>query len=217
MSIDQSRLADIPGLFRVETGDRDEMMAKAVEMTHAVYPHDQVYGPYCTVQDHIDCPPELVYEYLRKGHHLEEWTYSVRDFKPAGEPGLWVGEDKLEPGTEIYCRVVARAESMTVDYHCSWDQGDKLWMIYLMRVVPAELVLDRPGSVVLWTNCRHPYYDDNPRPELAVRPDRPWVGDYWDLFYAGHTIELNNLKAILEYRHRSGLPISSPPPAVAAR
>jgi hypothetical protein len=29
----------------------------------------------------------------------------------------------------------------------------------------------------------------------------------WPFFYAGHTIELRNLKAILEYRHKHGLPI----------
>ena len=34
-----------------------------------------------------------------------------------------------------------------------------------------------------------------------------WVGQFWDLFYAGHTLELANLKAILEYRHANNLPI----------
>ena len=58
-------------------------------------------------------------------------------------------------------------EARTVDYHCAWDQGKHLWMIYLMRVVDAQVVLDKPGSVVLWTNCRHPFYDDNPYPETA--------------------------------------------------
>ena len=43
------------------------------------------------------------------------------------------------------------------------------------------------------------------------------MGDYWDLFYAGHTVELNNLKAILEYRHKTGLPVSTRPMSVAAR
>jgi hypothetical protein len=77
-------------------------------------------------------------------------------------------------------------------------------MVYLNRIVPAETVLKKPGSVVIWTNCRHPYYDKNPFPELAS-PNREWVGEWWPLFYAGHTIELTNLKNILEHRHRSGL------------
>jgi hypothetical protein len=201
-------LADIPGLMRVETASREELMAQCLRMSQAGGPSQQMY---CTVEDYVDCPPELVYEYLRKGHHLAEWTYSVRDFEPAGRPGLWVGRDRLEEGTSIYCRVVANPDAMTVDYHCSWDQGDRLWMIYLMRVVPARLVFDRPGSVVTWTNCRHPYYDTNPYPELAPRPDRPWVGDYWDMFAAGHRVEMDNLKAILEYRHRNGLPVTVPP------
>ena len=86
-------------------------------------------------------------------------------------------------------------------------------MIYLMRVVPAKLVLNRPGCVVLWTNCRHPYYDNNPFPDKAPKGRKVWVGDMWPFFYAGHRIELDNLKHILEYRHANGLPmtIGGPP------
>ena len=97
---------------------------------------------------------------------------------------------------------------MTVDYHCAWDQGKHLWMIYLMRVVDAQVVFDKPGSVVLWTNCHHPFYDHNPYPETAP-PERPvWVGDFWDMFGPGHLLELKNLKAIAEYRHHNGLPVT---------
>ena len=34
-----------------------------------------------------------------------------------------------------------------------------------MRVVDAQTVLDKPGSVVLWTNCHHPFYERNPYPD----------------------------------------------------
>jgi hypothetical protein len=104
--------------------------------------------------------------------------------------------------TKIYTKTIANREALTVDYHCAWDQPDRLWMIYLMRIVPAPLVLDRPGSVVLWTNCHHPYYDANPFPGLGPAGRKVWVGDLWPFFYAGHWVELQNLKAILEYRHR---------------
>lgn len=50
-------------------------------------------------------------------------------------------------------------------------------------------------------------YDANPFPELCRDPKREWVGDWWPLFYAGHTLELANLKAILEHRHRLGVPL----------
>lgn len=216
MSADESMLADVPGLIRVESSDPDEMLARCQEMTRSHYAHDEIYGRYCTVTEHIECPPEETFGYLSRGHHLEEWSYSVRDFTPAGPPGLWVGCDRLGGNTRIFCRVRNHPGAMTVDYHCAWDQGDELWMIYLMRVVPAELVLGRTGSVVSWTNCRHPYYDDNPRPELAPHPERPWVGQFWDLFAAGHAVEMANLKTILEYRHRNGLAVSVPP-AVARR
>jgi hypothetical protein len=43
------------------------------------------------------------------------------------------------------------------------------------------------------------------------------VGEIWPLFYAGHQIEFDNLKAILEYRSRRGLPVSvRPAPGGAA-
>lgn len=211
MSITSLPLADIPNLVRCETTSRDATFARAAEMTHAVYPHDQIYGQFCTVQSYIDCPPEDVFDYLCDVRNLDEYTYSTRDFTPTGTPGLYVGWDRLGDDTKIYVRLVPNREALTLDYHCAWDQGDKLWMIYLFRIVPAQLVLNKPGSVVFWTNCHHPYYDDNPYPELAPSPDRTWVGEIWPLFYAGHQIELDNLKTILEYRSSRGLPVSERP------
>ncbi|WP_030800346.1 SRPBCC family protein [Streptomyces sp. NRRL S-337] len=208
MTAAPSTLADIPGLIRVENTSPEQLAAHCAEMTREAYPHQQVYGRYCTIEEYVDCPPAQVYDYLRQGHHLEEWTCSLRGFAPAQTPGLWVGRDLLEENTSIYCKVVASPDAMTVDYHCAWDQGEQLWMIYLMRVVPAQLVLDKPGSLITWTNCRHPYYEANPYPDRAPRPGRRWVGEYWDLFYAGHTLEMRNLKAILEHRHGSGRPVS---------
>ncbi len=119
-----------------------------------------------------------------------------------------MGTDRLNTDTAIYVRTVADPKAMTVDYHCAWDQPDHLWMIYLMRVVDAQLVLNRPGSVVLWTNCRHPFYDRNPFPDTVPPGREGWVGDLWHMFAAGHQVELDNLTAIAERRHRTGLPLT---------
>lgn len=197
----------LPGVRRIENCPREAMSSLAFEMTHAVYTHDEVYGRYCSLQDWIDCPPERTFEYLSDVRTLQEWTYSTRDFAPMDERGQVIGTDRLGDATRIHIRTVSNREAMTVDHHCAWDQGEELWMIYLMRVVPAQAVLGRPGSVVLWTNCRHPYYDANPFPDKAPPGRRIWVGDMWPMFYAGHRIELDNLKHILEYRHRNGLPM----------
>jgi hypothetical protein len=136
-------------------------------------------------------------------YSLLEWTYSVRRLRPTEKPGLLVGVDAAD--TPIYVRTESHADAGTVDYHCAWDQGSELWMVYLNRIVSAETVFKRPGSVVIWTNCHHPYYDKNPFPALNHDPKRTWVGEWWPLFYAGHSIELDNLKAILEHRYRAGL------------
>jgi hypothetical protein len=203
--IDPTALADIAGLVRCEEFDREALGERITEMTHTVYPHEEVYGPYCTIHAHIDCPPDKVFAYMASPLSLIEWTYSVRELQPTPKADVYLGVDSGR--TPIYCKTVSHREALTVDYHCAWDQGDELWMVYLNRIVPAETVLKRPGTVVIWTNCRHPYYAKNPFPARCQDPKRTWVGDWWPLFYAGHTIELANLKAILEHRHKRGLPM----------
>ena len=203
----------LPGVRRIENCGKEELTSLAMEMTHAVYPHDEVYGQYCTVQDYVDCPPEKAFAYLADVYTLQEWTYSLRDFTPMDPTGMVVATDRIGGATKIYTRAISNREAMTVDYHCAGDQGEELWMVYLMRVVPARLVLRRPGCVVLWTNCRHPYYDANPFPEKAPTGRKVWVGDMWPFFYAGHKIELDNLKYILGYRHANGLPMTIGGPA----
>src|ERR1700704_2539963 len=150
----------IDGVVRIETAPREKATPIIMEMMRCVSPTAQVFGQYCTVNDYVDCPPDELFEYLSDTRSLEEWTYTLRDFTPTDEPWLW-------PATEIYTRTVANAQARTVDYHCAWDQGKHLWMIYVMRVLDAQVVLGKPGSVVLWTNCRHAFYDHNPHPEAG--------------------------------------------------
>lgn len=157
-----SALEHIEGVVRIESAPLEETAPTLMAKMRSVYPHDEVFGQYCTVNDYVDCPPDELFEYLADTRSLAEWTYTLRDFTATEEPGLWLAYDRLLPDTRIYTRTVASRESRTVDYHCAWDQGAHLWMIYLMRVLDAQVLLDKPGSVVLWTNCRHPFYDHNP-------------------------------------------------------
>ncbi|KAB7848572.1 SRPBCC family protein [Streptomyces mobaraensis] len=194
-------IKDVPGLLRWETTPREEAMALAAELTKESFTYDEVYGRFVTVHQYIDAPPRAVYEYLTDIRHLNEFTYSTRDFAPTDVPDVYQGRDVLlDDVTKIFMRIDGDPDALTVDIRCAWDQGEELWMNYLHRIVPAETVLNKPGSVVIWTNCRHPYYDKNPYPELAPSPERPWVGDMWPLFYAGHQVEMDNLKKILEHR-----------------
>jgi len=205
MSVD---INTIENVRRFENFTKDDMQGFCMEMTHAVYPHDKVFGKYCTLEEYVDCPPEEAFKYLSNTYNLAEWTYSMRNFGEMDETGLVMSLDRIGGETEIYARTKVNADAMTVDYHCAWDQGNKLWMIYLMRVIDAQLVLNKPGSVILWSNCRHPFYDANPFPEAAPADRKIWVGDMWPFFYAGHYVEMQNLKSILEYRHANNLPVS---------
>jgi hypothetical protein len=205
ITVEPTALDGIQGLIRCEEYSREALGEIITEMTHAVYRHEQLYDRFITVAEHIDCPAQEVFAYMANPYSLVEWTYSVRKIRPTESPGLLVGVDSGD--TPIYCRTVSHADALTVDYHCAWDQGDELWMVYLNRIVPAETVLGRPGAVVVWTNCHHRHYDRNPYPALCQDTGRTWVGDWWPIFPAGHAIELANLKAILEHRHRNGLPL----------
>ena len=49
-------LTGIDGLVRCEDYDREALGELITEMTHTVYPHEAVYGQYCTVHAHIECP-----------------------------------------------------------------------------------------------------------------------------------------------------------------
>src|SRR5262249_6456227 len=106
MKIAEEQLADVPGLVRCENCDDETMAAMAVDMTHAVYQHEQQYGQYCAIQDHIECPPDKVYRYMANVHSLSEWTYSVRNFRETGTLGLYEGVDLVDKQTKIFCKVV---------------------------------------------------------------------------------------------------------------
>lgn len=198
---------DISGLYVCEDHGIPDVAQKLAEMTKEQYDHEEIFGNYCHLGEYIDCPVEMAYEYCANIYSLEEWCFSLRDFKHIGG-GLYKGTEALANDTVIYIRSEAYPDAKVVDYPCAWDQGDELWMRYYFRFIDAMPTLKKPGTVVLWTNCKHPYYDrDTPKPpsieEQVNRTDRKWVGDIWHQFDAIHKIEMANLKRILEHRYHS--------------
>ena len=190
------------GLVRAETVSIDEFEEQCQQMTKRLYPHHELYGDYCSLEAFVECSADALFQYLAQPASLLEWTYSLRNMKAVDQDLVMFG-DKVGGPTQCYCRTESDADAMTVDYHCAWDQAETLWMIYYMRVMPAER-WGRKGALVTWTNCCHPFYKTNPWPELAPPERSIWVGDGWPFFKAGHQMELDNLKAIAEYRTQRG-------------
>lgn len=203
-------LEKVSGLYRSEEHPATpESMQHFVRLSKPQYSYEEVHGDYCTIHLHIDCPVDMAFNYAANPYSLEEWTYTVRDLTEVrGE--LLVGREALVPNTKIYVETKSNQESGTVDYLCAWDQGEELWMRYYCRFFDSQPAFNKPGTVMTWTNCRHPYYlRDKPNQpqhikESQNRKDRPWVGDVWNLFYAGHMVEAENMKRILEarFKHR---------------
>ena len=178
----------IDGVIRIETTPREETAADHHGEMRSVYPHDQVFGQYCTVNDYVDCPPDELFEYLSDTRSLEEWTYSLRGFTPTDEPGLWEAYDRLAARTTtIYTRTVANPAG-----------ADRRLPL---RVGPGQTSVDdlpdagrRRASGARASrvrSCCGPTATtrsttSNPYPETAP-PQRPvWVGDFWDMFGPGH-------------------------------
>ena len=90
----------IEGVVRIETSPLEETAPMFMAKMRSVYPHEEVFGKYCTVNDYVDCPPDELFEYLAHTRSLEEWTYTLRDFTPTEEPGLWLAYDRLLPDTD---------------------------------------------------------------------------------------------------------------------
>ncbi|MFD0383583.1 hypothetical protein ACFQ2B_18135 [Streptomyces stramineus] len=208
--MDRSDLAALD-LIRCENTSQDDIHKMMVDMTKDTYAHEEVFGPFCSLGEHINVPYNVVFDYLADIHSLEEWTYSMRNLRHIGG-GLYRGREAIQPDTEIFVRadVLKGAEHGLVVWPCAWDQGDELWMRYYFTITDAWRTLRRPGTVITWTNCRHPYYDrevtDVPEYIAAgrARTDRYWVGDIWPQFDAIHKVEMANLKRILEHRYATG-------------
>lgn len=190
-----------------ETTSQQAMMDLMSGMTKDQYSHHEIFGDFCSMQAHIDAPYDVVFEYCANTRSLEEWTYSIRGMEyVAGE--VYRATDGIQPDTTIYIRTHADRgpDHGVVVYTCAWDQGHELWMRYYLTIMDSTKPLGRPGTVVLWTNCKHPYYDrattDVPDYIEAgrSRTDRLWVGDIWPVFHAAHLIEIRNLKSIVEHR-----------------
>ena len=156
----------IDGVIRIETSPKEKATPIILEMMRSVYPHDEVFGEFCTVNDYIDCPPDELFDYMAEPAAWRSGRTACVASHPPNSPDCgwrttgWA--PGAGPGSAIYTRTHANRQALTVDYHCAWDQGKHLWMIYLMRIVDAQVVFDKPGSVVLWTNCHHPFYDRTP-------------------------------------------------------
>jgi hypothetical protein len=198
----------VPSLFRSEEQGLPELIERLKGLTKESYTHDEMFGEYCHLGIHIRCPVDMTFEYLANVYCLEEFTFSLRDFRHVGG-GLYRGIDVIaggSPDTVIYLRSDAYPDSRVVDHTCAWDQGGELWMRYHFRLLDAMPTIREPGTVLLWSNCKHPYYDRKVTdvPDYIAEPrnrtDRVWVGDVWDQFDAIHHIEAGNLKAILEHR-----------------
>lgn len=210
----------IPGLVSCEFFSRDETVAMMLEQTKPSYSHDEIFGQWQHLGLHIDCDVQDAFDYAANVYSLEEWTTSIRNFEPVeGTGNVYRGFDKWggDPdsvdewgggATSNYVRIESHRETGCVDILSAWDQWDELFLRIHLRFLDAQAAMGRPGTMMLWSMFKHPYYEGGPDApphirEAIARPGRMWVGEFWKVFPAGHAIEANNMKLILEHRAKA--------------
>ncbi len=109
----------LPGLERIESSSRARVASVLVNTLRSVHSHKQIYGDHWSIQEFIDAPARDVFNWLADPRSLEEWTISLRGFRPADEPGLWSADDLIADDVHPYIRSIANSHAMTVDYHCA--------------------------------------------------------------------------------------------------
>jgi len=179
-------------IITIENTSRDEIWSLIKARTKDYYAHGEIFGNFCNVNQYINVPVDLAYDYLSNIENLEEWTFSVRSLKPVGG-GLYEGIEAIVENTKIYIRADCYPESRVIDWPCAWDQNEDLWMFYATRLVDAKHALGTDGTVLIWTNFRHQNYINGPRPELI---------EGWNYMQVIHGLEANNLRIILENKYR---------------
>ena len=197
-------LAQIPGLVSCDFVTVEEVVRRAEALTKSSYAHEEIYGEWAHLGLHIRCAAAAAFEYTSSVHSLEEWTTSLRSFTRVDDD-TYRGVDGWGSDTPIYVRVVVGRESGCVDYHCAWDQAEELYMRVHLRFLDAQGAMGRPGTMMLWSTFRHPYFSPSPRHPAhlrasAERPGRAWISEMWPLFPAIHGLEAENLRRILEAR-----------------
>jgi hypothetical protein len=194
-------IQEIPDLIRKETHTLDEILKIVDERYHHVLKHEDVYGTFCTLTRLVPVPIDYVFNYLSHIPNLGEFTLSNRDFRPCpGRDGLWVGEEHFRHGitTIFYIKCISNRETWCIDHPCAWENSENLWSYYAFRLYDGKRVMNRPGTVIQWTNFKHTNYEDGgPFQELI---------DAFPKFYEIHGIELDNLTHILEarFKHQYG-------------
>ena len=86
----------------------------------------------------------------------------MRNFQHIGG-GIYRSEERLGKKTYVYTKVEVYPDAKVVDYLCAWDQAQELWMRYYFRCIDAKPTINKPGTIVLWTNCKPPIMTEKPQ------------------------------------------------------
>lgn len=204
---ENSRVENIKGLYRAEHYSERDIEARLENATKEKYRHDEMFKSWCSITDFIDAPIDFVWNYSANIYSLEEWSFSIRDLKYIGD-GIYQGRE-YHHDTDIFIQNEAIKEAHVVDYRYAWDQKKELWVRHFLRFIDAKDILNRRGTLMLWSHFKHPYHErcTSSSPEWLKdaqnKKNRVWMGQKWPYVYAAQKLLADNLRFILEHRYHN--------------
>lgn len=142
--------------------------------------------PCWAVFEGVSC--DDAFAYLSVTENLQDWTLSVRNLRLVrGE--VYRGEEVASPTGQVFVRTLADKAARTIGWDCGHTDPDDLWLWYRGLLIDANGALGRPGTAMLWTNFVHERVRSNPVYRAGFQH-----------LYSAHSLEIRNLKAVLEDR-----------------
>ena len=118
----------IDDVVRIETAPREKATPIIMEMMRSVYPHDEVFGEFCTVNAISTVRPTSCSTTWPTPAVSRSGRTACEDSRPTEEPGLWLAYDRL--GSE------------TADLHPHCRQPGRDDRRLPLRVGPGQAPLD---------------------------------------------------------------------------
>ncbi|CAN2040131.1 3-oxoacyl-(acyl-carrier-protein) synthase III [Candidatus Magnetomoraceae bacterium gMMP-15] len=176
------------GLATVENYSMLELWEKfIIPGAKDTYSHDELFSDFVPSMAIFEgVPLEAVFDFLSKTENLAKWTMSMRNIRLLKDD-IYQGDEAASPTGKVFVRTIAEKSSKIIEWNCSHNNPDDLWMIYKGMLVDAEKAVGRKGTAFFWSNFVHERVKNDPMLAMGFK-----------MMYSAHKIEINNLKMILE-------------------
>lgn len=156
------------------------------------YAHEELFSDFIPSMAVFEgVPIEGAFEFLSKTENLGRWTMTMRNIRLL-KGDIYAADEDASPTGKVFVRTTADAKAKTIGWDCSHSDPDDLWMLYRGLLVDAGPALGRKGTAFMWSNFMHERVKKDPMLSMGFRA-----------MFSAHSIEIGNLKMILEDMYKA--------------